>query len=64
METTFKDKAHELLDSLPTEATFDDLMHELYELRSVERALADIKAGRLTPHEDAKRLLLGSIKRP
>ena len=37
-------------------------MHELYELRSIERGLADIAAGRLTPHEEARRIVLEGRK--
>ncbi len=55
MDATLKEQAHELLDRLPEDATFEDLMHELYELRSLERARADIAAGRLTPHDEAKK---------
>ena len=55
MDATLKEQAHELLDRLPEDATFEDLMHELYELRSLERARADIAAGRLTPPDEAKK---------
>lgn len=50
MEATLKEQVHELVNQLPDSATIEDLMQELYELRSVERGLADRAAGRLTPH--------------
>ena len=62
METALKEQAHQLLDRLPTDATFEDLMHELYELRSIERALADAKNGRLTSHDEARRIVMSGVK--
>ena len=62
MEATLKEQAHRLLDELPKSATFEDLVHELYELRSIERGLADAAAGRLTPHDEAKRIVLEGRK--
>ena len=47
-----------MLDRLPEDATFENLMHELYELHSIERGLASRKAGRLTPHQEAKQQVL------
>jgi len=37
-------------------------MRELYELRSLERAFADIQAGRLTPHDEAKRIVMQGFR--
>ncbi len=63
MEATLKEQAHQLLDQMPESATFEDLMHELYELRSIERGLADAEAGRLTPHDEAKRIVLQGLRK-
>ena len=63
MEMTLKQRAHQLLDEMPAGATFEDLMHELYELRSIERGLADAAAGRLTPHEEARRIVLAGTRK-
>lgn len=63
MEATLKERAHQLLEQLPASATFEDLMHELYELRSIERGLADAEAGRLTPHDEARRIVLQGVKK-
>ncbi len=62
MEATLKEQAHQLLDQMPENATFEDLMHELYELRSIERGLADAEAGRLTAHDEARRIVLQGVK--
>jgi hypothetical protein len=41
-----KDKAHELVNRMPENATWDDLMNEIYVRQVIERGLADSKAGR------------------
>lgn len=41
-----KEEAHRLVDRLPARATWDDLMHEIYVRETVERGLADSRAGR------------------
>ena len=64
MLTELKEQVHQLVNELPANATIDDLMHELYELRSIERAMADAQAGRLTPHEEARRIVSQGRKRP
>ncbi len=61
MEASLKEQVHELVNRLPDNATIEDLMHELYELRSIERGLADIAAGRLTPHHEAKERVLARL---
>lgn len=63
MEASLKARAHQLLDELPEDATIEDLMHELYELRTVEQGLAASKAGRLTPHEEAKEQVLARLRK-
>ena len=39
-------EAHKLVDRLPKGATWDDLMHEIYVRETIERGLADSRAGR------------------
>jgi len=63
METAPKRQALELVDRPPENSAFEDLMHELYEWRSVERAQADVKAGRLTPQDDAKAAVLAKLRK-
>jgi len=41
-----KQDAHRLVDQMPQNSTWDDLMHEIYVRESIERGLADSKAGR------------------
>jgi predicted transcriptional regulator len=41
-----KQKLHEIVDTLPDNATYDDMMRELYERQAIERGLADADAGR------------------
>jgi len=43
-----KQEAHKMVDSLPKSATWDDLMHEIYVRGTIERGLADSRAGRST----------------
>ena len=43
-----KEEAHKLIDSLPEKATWDDLMHEIYVRETIERGLADSRAGYTT----------------
>ena len=58
MEPQLKERVHHLVDEMPAGATLDDLLREIKELQSIERALADIAAGRLTPHDEACQLIL------
>jgi len=47
-----KQAAHQLIDQLPTDATWDDVVYRLVERREIELGLADSDAGRTTPVED------------
>lgn len=44
--------AHQLLDDLPENASWDDIAYRMELRASIERGLADSRAGRTTPHED------------
>ena len=63
METALKRQALKLVDQPPENSTFKNLMHEPYEWRSVERAQADVKAGWLTPQDDAKAAALAKLRK-
>ena len=63
MEIALKQQALELVDRPPENSTFKDLMQELYEWRSVEWAQADVKAGRLTPQDDATAAVLAKLRK-
>jgi len=53
METTsIKEEARRLVDQLPDDSTWDDLVHEIYVRQSIEKGLADSKAGRTTSVEE------------
>ncbi|MFU8817507.1 MAG: hypothetical protein ACNA7W_19345 [Pseudomonadales bacterium] len=54
MANTVKEKAHELLDKLPDNATWDDVVYELAVRRSIERGMNDADAGRLSDLGDVR----------
>jgi predicted transcriptional regulator len=56
---TTKQKILEAVELLPPDATIEDAIERLYFLSKVERGLADAEAGRLIPHDEVKRRLLG-----
>jgi predicted transcriptional regulator len=41
-----KEDAHRLVDQLPPDATWDDLMREIYVRETIEKGMADRRAGR------------------
>jgi len=47
-----KQTAHQIIDQLPTDATWDDVLYRIVERREIEAGLADSAAGRTTPVED------------
>jgi len=54
---TPKQKALRALATLPEDATYQDLQEEVRILAALEEAEQDIREGKLTSHDDAKRLL-------
>jgi predicted transcriptional regulator len=50
-----KDKAHELVERMPENATWDDLIDEIYVRQVIEQGLADSQAGRATDVEEVRR---------
>jgi predicted transcriptional regulator len=46
--TSIKNEAKRLIDSMPDDATWDDLMHEIYVRQTIEKGLADSRAGRVS----------------
>jgi hypothetical protein len=50
-----KDKAHELVNRMPENATWDDLIEEIYVQQVIEQGLADSEAGRTTDVEEVRR---------
>lgn len=49
---SLKKQAHDLIDKLPDSATWDDVAYQIELHASVERGLADSKAGRVISVED------------
>jgi predicted transcriptional regulator len=49
---TVKERAHELLDKLPENATWDDVVYKMVTRREIERGMADSEAGRTTTVDD------------
>ena len=50
-----KQRAHELIEALPDDATWQDLLYALDFRGDIEAGLADAKAGRVTGAEDLRR---------
>jgi predicted transcriptional regulator len=55
-----KDAARQTIEHLPEQATWDDIMYELYVKQKIEAGLQAADEGRVVPHEEAKRRLLGN----
>ncbi|MFT4197610.1 MAG: hypothetical protein QM601_06840 [Pseudoxanthomonas sp.] len=49
--STLSQQVHQIADQLPPEATWDDVRYQVELRASVERGLADAKAGRVVPVE-------------
>ena len=47
--------AHELIDSLPPNATWKDLLYEIYVRQEIELGLEDSLKGRTVPVEDIRK---------
>ena len=54
---TEKERILQLIRNLPETATVDDVFERLYLKEIVDRGLADLAAGRLVDHAEAKRRL-------
>lgn len=52
---TLKQKAHELIDELPDDATWRDVAYRAAVRADIEAGLADSAANRVTPVEDILR---------
>lgn len=50
-----KAEAHKLIDQLPDDATWDQLAYHIEARASIERGLADVRAGRTLSHEETKK---------
>ncbi|MFT4257046.1 MAG: hypothetical protein QM599_08840 [Pseudoxanthomonas sp.] len=50
--TTLRQQVHEIAEQLPPEATWEDVQYQVELKASIERGLADVKAGRVVPLEE------------
>jgi hypothetical protein len=50
-----KEDAHDMIDKLPSGATWDDLMHEIYVRKVIEQGLEDSVAGRTREVSEVRR---------
>lgn len=53
--SSFKQKAHALIDQLPETADWKDLAYEASVIQDLEEGLRDSDAGRVTDNEDVRR---------
>jgi predicted transcriptional regulator len=54
---TAKDLAIKTIQELPDSATWEDIEDRLRFLAGIDRGLADVKAGRVVPHEEVRESL-------
>jgi predicted transcriptional regulator len=54
---TSKDIAIKTIQELPDSATWEDIEERVRFLAAIDKGLADIKAGRVVPHEEVKESL-------
>jgi predicted transcriptional regulator len=57
MAANAKQQAIEIIERLPQDASIEEVMENLYFLTKVRRGLAQIDAGQVVSHEEAKRRL-------
>jgi len=49
---TLSEHVHRIAETLPPEATWDDVRYQIELHASIERGLADVRAGRVIPVEE------------
>lgn len=54
---TTKDRAIKTIQELPDTATWEDISERIRFLAGIDKGLADIKAGKVVPHEEVKESL-------
>jgi hypothetical protein len=54
--STPKEKAINLITRLPEEASWDDIVYELHVMKKIEIGIRATDEGRVTPHEEVKRM--------
>ena len=61
-EPTIKAEAIALIEHLPDDCTLADIQYSLYVRQKIDEGLADVEAGKLIPHEEAKRRMREWLK--
>ena len=51
---SIKERAKQIIDALPEQATWDDIMYELYVKQKLESGLSAVEEGRTVPHDQVK----------
>lgn len=54
-----REEARKILDGLRDDASWEDLMYQLYVRKKIDDGIRDADEGRLVPHKEVKRRLLG-----
>ena len=52
---TAKQEVQELLRELPDDATLEDIQYHIYVKQKIGQGLADVRAGRVIPHEEVEK---------
>jgi hypothetical protein len=52
---TAKQAVRKILDEIPENASFEDIQYHIYVRQKIERALQDVKKGRLITQQQAER---------
>ncbi|NZA24771.1 hypothetical protein H0E84_00075 [Luteimonas sp. SJ-92] len=59
---TLRQQVHHIADELPPEATWDDVLYQVELHASIERGLAQVRAGNTIPAEDVRAQLQAELK--
>lgn len=57
-----KAEAKQLVDQLPEQASWDDVMYEVYVRQAIAQGRAEVREGRVVPHDQVLARVLGSRK--
>jgi predicted transcriptional regulator len=55
--------ARHLVDQLPDNANWEDLMYQIYVQEAIDQGIAEADAGKLIPHDEAIRRVLGTTSK-
>ena len=54
---SIKERAKQIIDALPEQATFDDIMYESYVKQKIEAGVRAVDESRTTPHDEVRAVL-------